>query len=112
MAFERFIVPDENQGDPKMAIHLFVAILAEYLAGEKNASQCQTAIETWLGVSLDTNEVQDISDTITYIDGGADLVNKKARLDEVYRVCIIAEHGGWYGTQASLRTRLSWSTPA
>jgi len=110
MAFERFIVPTET--DPKMAVHLFIAILSEYLTGTKTAPECKTAMESYLGVSLSANESQDITDTINYITGGVKLVDKKARLDEVYRACILAEHGVWYSTQETLRTRLTWSTPS
>ena len=111
MAFERYIIPEAG-ATPKMAIHLFVAILSEYLGGEKNAAETQAAIEAHLGISLDSDDQQDITDTLAYINGGADAPAKRARMDEVYRVCVISEHGGWYGTQSTLRTRLSWSTPA
>ena len=61
MAFERYIIPEAG-ATPKMAIHLFVAILSEYLGGEKNAAETQAAIEAHLGISLDSDDQQDITE--------------------------------------------------
>ena len=105
MAFEKFILPEE--GVPKMPLHLFVAILAEFLQGNKTSAEAKTAIEDKVGV-LSVDEAQDITDSIAYINGGVDAPAKRARLDELYRVLILAEHETWYGTQELLRIRLGW----
>lgn len=108
-AFEKYIVPDA--GVAKMPVHAFVAILSEYLKGEKSGAECKTAIETIVGASLTANETSDITAVLAYIDNGADAAAKARRMNEVYWVCMLAEGGVWYDTQAALRTRLSWSSP-
>ena len=109
MSFERYII--KQSGVPKMGIHLFVAILSEYLQGNKTATEARTAIETALGVTLSTDEAQDIVDVISYINSGNNALNKRNNLDELYRVLILAESNTWYNTEALIRTRLGWSTP-
>lgn len=109
MAFEVFVLPGDDE--PKMAIHLFIAILSEYLTANITAAQARTAIEDHLGVTLLTNQIQDITDTIAYVDGGSNITQKTLRMMEVYRVLVLAEHGSIYPTQADVRTRLSWGTP-
>lgn len=109
MAFEKYILPQDD--DPKMSLHLFVAILSEYLQGKKDGATAKEAIEDHLGTPLTAKETQDILDTLTYVDNGADAFEKRNRLDEVYRVMILAEGNTWYNTQSLLRTRLNWSTP-
>lgn len=112
MAFEKWIIPEDSAYEQNnMSIHLFVAILSEYLQGQKTANEARTAIEDHIGETLTANEAQDITDTITYINGGADTFAKRNRLDEVYRVMILGAGDTWYNTQALMRARLNWSTP-
>lgn len=94
-----------------MAIHLFVAILSEYLQGNKTGGEAKSAIEAHLGQSLDANDAQDITDTLSYIQAGTDTFDKRNRLDEIYRVAILCEHGVWYATAVDMRNRLAWSEP-
>jgi len=107
MAFEKYVLPANN--DPKMSIHLFVAILSEYLQGTKTSAESRAAIEEHLGVTLSTDEVQDIVSVLTYVDAGTGDFNKRNRLDELYRVLILAEHDTWYNTQELVKARLNWA---
>ena len=110
MSFEVYILPGVDE--PRMSYHLFVAILSEYLQGNKDAAEVREAIEVHLSKSLSDDEAQDIVDTLTYINGGATASIKRNRLDEVYRTFVAAGEGVWYNTQPLLRARLNWSTPA
>ena len=107
MAFEKYILPGTD--DPKMPVHGFCGLLAEYLDGKKTAPETKTEIERVLDVTLSADESQDITNTISYINAGADAFQKRARMDEVYRVCILAECEMYYGTQELLRARLNWT---
>lgn len=110
MAFEVYVLPDEvTPGEfPKLNIHMWRAVIQEYLDGEKTGSECRTAIEEQLGVSLRTDDVTDVNNILSYINGGSDLANKMKRADEPYRVFVLAESGcSWYDTRAKIRTRLS-----
>jgi hypothetical protein len=110
MAFEKYVLPNEDvYGEyPKLNIHMFRAILQEYLDGEQTGTACRTALESQLGVTLSTDEVTDITNILSYITGGSDLANKMNRMDEVYRVFVLAEaQVSWYDTRAEIRTRLS-----
>ena len=106
MAFEKFIIPTDN--DPKMGLHLFVAILSEFLQGNKTGAESKTAIEDHLGVNLSVDETSDITAVISYINGGADTFEKRNRLDELYRVLILAESETYFTTKELLKNRLGW----
>jgi hypothetical protein len=107
MAFEvRFV--EIPEGGKRMAVHLFVAIFQEYLVGNKTALESREAVEAYLGEALTADEITDITDSLTYINGGTTATLKRQRLDEIYRVLVLAEHDTWYGTQALLKARLSW----
>lgn len=116
MAFEKYFLPGADE--PKMAIHLFVAILSENIAvdgvppeSRKSEAECIAALEARLGVTLTAEESQDITDTIALVNAGSGASGKKTILDEIYRVATLAEHGTWYNTVELMRTRLNWSTP-
>jgi len=110
MAFEVYVLPDEvtPQEFPKLNIHMFRAVINEFLDGEKTGAECRAAIEAQLKVSLRTDDITDITNILNYINGGADLANQLKRADEPYRVFVLAEAGcSWYDTRAKIRTRLS-----
>jgi hypothetical protein len=112
MSFEKYVLPDEvTPGEyPKLNIHQWRAILNEYLDGEKTGAECRTAVEEQLGAVLTADDITNLNEIITYINGGADLAAKMKRADESYRVFVLAESGcSWYNTRAAIRTRLSFS---
>lgn len=109
MAFEKYILQQDD--DPKMALHLFIAVISEYLNGKKTALEAKTAIESHLGVTLSTNEALDLSNAVAYVDAGVGAAAKSRRLDELYRVLVLAEHDTWYDSLTLLRDRLNWSQP-
>jgi hypothetical protein len=106
MAFEKYILPDEGQ--PKLPLHLFIAVISEVRNGNKTQAEAKTAFEQYLGVTLSADETTDFNSIFTYIDGGSGPFEKSNRSDEIYRVASLAEHGIWYGTQELLRTKLNW----
>lgn len=106
MSFEKYILPIDD--GPKMPIHAFVAILSEYMLGSKTGAEARTAIESLLGVTLSANETSDITSVIAYIDGGNNATVKRNRMDELYRVLVLAEHGVWYNTQELLKVKMNW----
>jgi len=110
MAFERYILP--NQIEPKMPVHLFVALLSEYVGGKKVQNDLISEIETYLGVTLTTEESNDIKAVITGINSGSAKFDKREFMDDVYRVLVLAEHGVWYETRDKLQTRLGWEVPS
>jgi len=109
MAFEKYIIP-ENE-DPKMPCHLFMALLSEFVGGKKIQDDILAVIASYLGVTLSTEEAQDIKLVISNIEAETGTLNKRSYSEDLYRVIILAEHGVWYETQAKLRARLGWSTP-
>lgn len=112
MAFEVFILPDEVTPNeyPKLNIHMFRAIIQEFLDGVKTGAECRAALEASLGVTLSTDQANDITNMLNYIQNGSDLANKMKRADESYRVFTLAEAKvSWYATRAQIRTRLSFS---
>jgi len=107
MAFEVYILPDSST-DPKMPVHTFVAIIHEYIAGQKSKVESLAAIEARLGVALTNDEKSDLQALMTAIDGESTTSDKKALADTLYRVLILAEDGVYYTTKALLKARLSW----
>jgi hypothetical protein len=116
MSLEQNLLPSRN--DTKLLVHAFALILTEYVKGIKTGVDCREAVETILGVEvLSAGRLADITDTLAYINGGADETAKLQRVDEFYKVCIGAEcmqrfptlAASWYGTQDSMRARLAWS---
>jgi len=110
MAFEVFVLPDEvTPGEyPKLNIHVWRAIIQEFLDGQKSGTECRTALEALLGVSFTTSQTNDITQMLNYIQNGSDLAEKLKRADEPYRVFTLAEgRVSWYDTRAKIRTRLS-----
>jgi len=109
MAFEKYIIPEED--GPKMALHLFIAVLSEYLNNQDvTKAMGKAAFEAHLGVTLSINEALDITNSINYIDASGAMA-KALRLDELYRVLVLAEHDTWYNSLTLLRDRLNWSQP-
>ena len=111
MALEKYLIP-ENGETPKLAVHLITSVLSEYIVGTKNEAEIKTAIENSLGLSLNPDESQDLTDIIAYIDLESDPVKKRAKLNEIYKVWLLAELGVWYGSHEALRTRMNWADPS
>lgn len=111
MAFERYVLPDEEPAAPsKLNIHMFKAIIQEFLDSQKTGLECREALEAQLGVTLTAAESNDITNMLNYIQNGSDLANRLKRSDEAYRVFTLAEAGvSWYDTRAKIATRLSFS---
>lgn len=111
MAFEKYIFPSATLGEPRMSLHLFRAILGEYIAGKITKTQARAAIEQHLGLVLTTNEVNDLVSVMTAIDGETGFLNKMVKAEDLYRVLVIAEFSSevtLYNTKAKLKARLSW----
>lgn len=111
MALEKYLIP-ENDEIPKLAVHLITSVLSEYIVGNKNAAEIKTAIENSLGLSLNSNESQYLTDAIAYIDTGTDAFQKRSKLNEIYKVWLLAELGVWYGSHETLRSRMGWADPS
>lgn len=110
MALENYIIPEESgqPSYPKLNLHLFRAILQEFIEGQKTGTECRAAIEWQLGVTLTTDDVSDITSMISNINAETTVPEKLAVLDEYYRCFICAENGLWYDTRDKLRIRLSF----
>ena len=107
MAFEKYVLPDFDE--PKMAAHLFRALIGEYIVAQKTKNEVLLAVEEHLGLTLTTDEKSDLQDLMTAVDGGSSPEEKRSIADEAYRVFIIAESGlTMYGTKSLLKARLSW----
>ena len=107
MAFEKYVLPDFDE--PKMATHLFRALMGEYIVAQKTKNEVLLAVEEHLGVTLTTNEKSDLQALMTAIDGETAPEEKRRVADEAYRVLVIAESDvTMYETKTKLRTRLSW----
>jgi len=107
MALEKYLLPEENV--LQFPLHSFVGILSEVLHGKKSEGDAKTAIETHLDVTLTDDEAQDLTDTLAYINLGSSESEKSSNANEIFRVCLLASTGIWYGTQALLKTRLGWA---
>lgn len=110
MAFEKYVIIT-NPEDPKMSLHLFRALIGEYIEGQKTKSEILASIEEHLGLSLSGDEASDLQALMVAIDGETKPEQKRNVADDAYRVLIIAEHHGdvsMYDTKAKLRTRLNW----
>lgn len=110
MAFEKYILPEA--GEKSIAVHLMRALLEQFLLGVKTALHTKNEIEAVMSTSLTPNEGDDLLSITTYIDNGADLFDKKNRMDEFYRVLICAQESkNFWTTRESLRAKLNWSEP-
>lgn len=107
MAIEKIFLPDEEQGEKKMPVHTFTSILSEYLNGQVTAAPAKTAIEAKIERVLSADETTDILNMLAYLDGGADVAEKQARLRELDSVLILAQSGAFYGTRELLKARLN-----
>ena len=124
MSLELRFVGENNP--PYLAGHLFVALLAEYLDNPAfTAGDARQGMEHYMSTRDDegiivipyvmtAGEIADIVASIAYIEGGADAFEKRNRLDEIYRVIMIGQHGNAdvYNTPETMRARLNWSEPA
>ena len=117
MAFEKYIIRDSENPEyqPTIDLHLFRAIFEMYLDDEKTGVECQQEIEAFLSekaqttITLTTDEIADLADVITFIDGGADEIEKSKRLDKFYRTLICSVSSvNWWTTQAELKAKLNW----
>lgn len=116
MAFERYLIRDKTDPQPSMSVHLLRALLEQFLTGGKSSSNTRLAIEEFLTrknsdipVTLTTNDTADITAVINFINNGADLFEKKNRMDEFYRILICTEARIYWVTRTDLRTKLNWS---
>ena len=113
MSFSKYII---GVGDgPRISLHLLVAVLAENLQENKTDAEAKEAIEAWItkknngeSVTLTPEEAGNIGGVIAWVKAGADAFQKRNRLDEFYRVIMLAGHGTWYNTIELLDARLGW----
>ena len=108
---EKNIIPEQNSPDKKLYLNAFRGILFEYLKGVKTSAECRTAVETIIGETLSADKITAILGILAFIDTGVDAGDKSLKLAEVFTICELAEHGVWYGDQASLRARLQQIIP-
>lgn len=106
MAFEKYLLLDNNDG-PKLIVHLFRAIVQEFIEGKLNAVEARFYIEEQLGITLSQPEVNDLLILLNLINDESTKPEKMAVLDVWYRVFIIAESNcSLYDTREELKTRL------
>ena len=92
--------------DDSIPLHGLRSVLEEVIDGNKTQAQAVTAFETKLPSSLSSAANTDLTDMITWINGGVDIYEKKDRMDRLYRIFSNAQHGYFYATRTLLRTRL------
>lgn len=107
MAFEKYIIGDETVVK-RMSIHLFRALVQEFIVEQMIKTAVLADIETHLGVTLTNDEKSDLQALMDAIDLETGTPDKSALAEEMYHVFIIAREGESYNTKALLKTRLSW----
>jgi len=100
------IIIDQEKPKNRMHIHLFKAVLSEYMTGKIDGNQAKNALETQLGQTLDAEAVTHIQTLIGLIDAETGAEAKSRKLGEIYRVLYLAEEGIIYTTAAEVKTRL------
>lgn len=90
--------------DPKIPVHAFVAILAEFARGRMTGAQAQTAINAVSGAPLTANEVTQAQALLATVAGSA--TAKLARAKEIDDVLLLAEHRAPGYSAAEVATRL------
>lgn len=109
MALEKYLLPNEEDSDKNnIALHLLIAVISEVRNGAKTQADAKTALEEYIEETFSDDAATDLSALFTYIEDGTSPFDKADRSDEIYRVCSLAAHGTWYGTQALLKTRLGF----
>ena len=115
MAFEQYIIPEDQEHDPKISVNLFMALIGEYIRGYLTSSQVKSRIEEYLSahqpepVTLTTNSETDIDNLLSAIDGATTITEKLIVILTYRDVFDIAENSrvSLYGTQTELRARLN-----
>jgi hypothetical protein len=100
---------------PKIPVHQFQAIAAEWAKGQITSVQAQTAIATVSrGVGLDATEQLEAQDLVATVPTGGTTANQAARalrLLEIDEVLLLADRGTPpYDTAQAVRTRLGVPT--
>jgi hypothetical protein len=89
---------------PRIPVHQFQAILAEFARGRLTGAQAQAAVEQISGEPLDQAEVAEAQTLLATFTGSA--TAKLARAKEVDDVLLLASMLVQYDTSASLKARL------
>lgn len=99
---------------PKIPIHQFQSIAAEWARGNMTGTQANTAIQIVSGIGLDATEQTEAQDLVTTVPTGITVDNKAdraLRLQEIDHVLLIADTGlPPLNTPAAVRTRLGVPT--
>lgn len=93
---------------PRLSIHAFQAIAAEWGRGSITGAQAQTAITATCGVALTAAEVTEAQTLVNTIPTGSTTANKAdraVRLQEIDQVLLMAGLPP-YTTAAAIKTRL------
>lgn len=111
MSFENYVIPNEGGVTyPKLNVHLFRAVLQERIEGQKTSAECLIVLETQLGQSLTTSDINDLQNIMGQINGQSTVPDKMAIADRVYRVFILAEAGcEWFDSRQKIKSRLGFS---
>jgi lysozyme family protein len=101
---------------PKIPVHQFQSIAAEWARGNLTGPQALAYVEQLSGVTLDATEqaeAQDLVATVTAIPSGtaAGLAQRALRIQEIDQVLLLAETRiAPYDTPAAVRARLGVPT--
>jgi len=107
MAFEKYIIGDETVVK-RMSIHLFIALVNEFICDQLSKNDVLSDIESHLNVTLTNDEKSDLQDLMDAIDNETGTPAKSVLSEEMYHVFIIAFEGERYNTKALLKTRFNW----
>lgn len=93
--------------EPKIPVHAFQALLAEFGRGQITGAQAQSAIFTLTGESLDQDGVTEAQALLATVTAQSGTVNRLARVKLIDDVLLLAESRvTGYSTPALIKTRL------
>ena len=106
MAFEELVLTD-GEGQNRLSLHFFEALLNEFSIGQKTDVETISAIELSLGATLTANQEADIQALLDAIDSASPQETKAKLVRDFYHVLIIATHGLYYNSLSLLKARLN-----
>lgn len=107
MALARFFVELENV--KRIPYSEVKGLLGEYIQDKADIPTVKILLEETAGVAFTIDENSDIDSWVTDIDAGANLGDKRDKLDCIIDVLICAERKKMYTTRELLRARFGWA---
>lgn len=96
--------------EPKLPVHAFQAVAAEWARGQITGAQANTILEALTGAPLDATAQAEATALVNTVPTGATATNKAdraLRLHEIDQILLLADaQAPGYDTVAALKTRL------